>query len=222
MAEFSIRDVEGMRQIRISIADETVRARRGAMSNLRGQVRLIPRLPGLGDMLRSGFTREGAIRPHYEGTGEILLQPSHGGYHLLDITLGERWILEPGVFWACEGSVRLGMTRDPFFASLWAGDGFLNWKTTLSGSGRAAINTPGPVETVEIEDAEMRVQGRLVLGRTDGLSFSSQRPAGLLRSGLSGQSRLRVFKGTGKLLVCWTPYWNEKLLRQLSYDEDEE
>ncbi len=46
MAEFSIRDVEGMRQVRIEIADEMVRARKGAMSNLRGKIRLIPRLPG--------------------------------------------------------------------------------------------------------------------------------------------------------------------------------
>lgn len=221
MAEFSIRDVEGMRQVRIEIADEMVRARKGAMSNLRGKIRLIPRLPGARDLWRSLFIPEGTIRPYYEGTGEILLQPSTGGYHLLDIAEGERWILEPGVFWACEGSVKLGLTRDPFFASLWAGDGFFNWKTLLAGHGRAAINTPGPVEIVEIAGAEMRVQGRLVLGRTEGLSFRSERPAGFFRSFISGQSRLRVFRGTGKVLVCWTPYWNEKLLRQIGgQDED--
>ena len=36
MANFSIREVEGMRQIRIDIDNETVRARRGALSNMRG------------------------------------------------------------------------------------------------------------------------------------------------------------------------------------------
>jgi hypothetical protein len=36
MAEFSIREMEGMRQIRIDIYKETVRARRGALSNMRG------------------------------------------------------------------------------------------------------------------------------------------------------------------------------------------
>ncbi len=108
------------------------------------------------------------------------------------------------------------MTRDPFWSSLWAGDGFFSWKTRLSGQGRAAINAPGPVETVEINDAEMRVQGRLVLGRTSGLRFSSQRPTSFLRSYISGQERLRVFSGTGKALVCWTPYWNEQLLRTMT------
>lgn len=221
MAQFQIRDVEGMRQVQITIADEMVRARKGAMSNMRGNIHLIPRLPGTRDLIRSPFTREGAIRPYYEGTGEIVLQPSIGGYHLMEVAEGERWILEPGVFWACEGSVQLGMTRDPFFASLWAGDGLFNWKTTLAGHGRAAIRTPGPVEIVDINDAQMRVQGRLVLGRTDGLRFSSQRPAAFLRSYISGQSRLRVFSGTGKLLVCWTPYWNEQLLRHVHNDFDD-
>jgi uncharacterized protein (AIM24 family) len=219
MAEFSIREVEGMRQVEISLRDETVRARKGAMSNIRGPVRLIPRLPGPRDLTRTMFTREGAIRPFYTGTGSILLQPSLGGYHLLDVQEGERWILEPGVFWACEGQVSLGMTRDPFWASVWAGDGFFSWKTTLAGHGRAAINAPGPVETVSIDGSEMRVQGRLVLGRTDGLQFTSKRPSSFLRSYISGQKRLRVFSGTGKALVCWTPYWNEQLLRSVGRED---
>jgi uncharacterized protein (AIM24 family) len=222
VAEFIIREVEGMRQVQIDIRDEVVRARKGALSNLRGVIRMTPRLPGGGDVIRSVFTRETAIRPDYEGTGSILLQPSLGGYHLLDVVAGERWILEPGVFWACDGGVKLGMTKDRFWPSLWAGDGFFPWKTTMSGQGRAAINAPGPVETIEIDKAEMRVHGRLVLGRTDGLSFTSERPTTFLRSYISGQGRQRVFKGTGKALVCWTPYWNEKLLKTMEGESEAE
>jgi uncharacterized protein (AIM24 family) len=220
MAEFSIREVEGMRQVRMDIRDETVRARKGAMSNMRGDIKLIPRLPGTGDVFRSMFTNEGSIRPYYVGTGSILLQPTLGGYHLLDVVEGETWVLEPGVFWACEGSVRLGMMRDSIWHSYLAGDGLLSWKTTLSGEGRAAINAPGPVETVEITASELRVQGRLVLGVTKGLRFSSQRPTSYLRSFISGQERLRVFSGTGKALVCWTPYWNEQLLRSVTRQDE--
>ena len=40
MANFSIREVEGMRQIQIDIDNETVRARRGALSNMRGDIQL--------------------------------------------------------------------------------------------------------------------------------------------------------------------------------------
>lgn len=79
-----------------------------------------------------------------------------------------------------------------------------------------AINAPGPVETIEVQDSDLRVQGRLVLGRTDGLRFSSRNSASFPRNLISGQKRLRVFSGTGKVLVCWTPYWNEHLYRRMT------
>jgi len=216
MAEFAVREIEGMRQVSITLADETVRARHGALSNLRGRIRFTPRLPGAGDLFRYMFTEEPRIRPYYTGSGTILLQPSMTGYHVFDVADGERWILEPGVYWASEGSVALGFTRDPLFASLWAGDGLFNWKTTMLGPGRVAINAPGPVETIEVDDAELRVQGRLVLGRTDGLAFSSQRSAPFPRNLISGQSRMRVFSGTGKVMVSWTPYWNQYMYEQMT------
>lgn len=216
MAEFTVREVEGMRQVRMDIRDETVRATRGALSNLRGAITLTPRLPSLGDIFRAFFTSETRIRPFYTGTGSVLLQPSLGGYHILDVADGERWILEPGVFWASEGSVELALYKERLWASLWAGDGLFPWKTTLSGHGRVAINAPGPVETIEVRDSELRVQGRLVLGRTEGLSFYSQRSTTFFRHFISGQNRLRVYSGTGKALVCWTPYWNEHLYKRMT------
>ena len=145
-----------------------------------------------------------------------MLQPSLSGYHLLTVQDGETWILEPGVYWASEGGVSLGMRRERFWPSLWAGDGGLVWKTTLHNAGQVAINAPGPVETIEVQDSDLRVQGRLVLGRTEGLRFSSRNPASFPRNLISGQKRLRVFSGTGKVLVCWTPYWNEHLYRRMT------
>jgi uncharacterized protein (AIM24 family) len=216
MAEFTVREVEGMRQVRIDIRDETVRARRGAMSNMRGAISFTPRLPSAGDVLRSIFTSEARVRPYYSGTGSILLQPSLGGYHVLEVVEGDAWILEPGVYWASEGSVELGLYREPLFPSLWAGDGLLAWKTTVEGHGRVAINAPGPVETVDVAEGELRVQGRLVLGRTRGLSFGSERAAPFPRNFISGQRRLRVYGGTGRALVCWTPYWNEHLYKRMT------
>jgi uncharacterized protein (AIM24 family) len=216
MAEFTIREVEGMRQVRIDMRDETVRARRGAMSTLRGTITLTPRLPSAGDVFRAIFTSEARVRPFYAGTGSILLQPSLGGYHVLQVDPGEQWILEPGVYWASEGGVALGLYRERLFPSLWAGDGLFPWKTTVSGEGMVAMNAPGPVETVDVADGELRVQGRLVLGRTTGLKFSSQRSAAFPRNLISGQRRLRVYAGTGKALVCWTPYWNQHMYERLT------
>lgn len=221
MAEFAVREVEGMRQVMIDLRDETVRARRGALSNMRGAITLTPKLPRIRDVFRSIFTDEARIRPYYDGTGSILLQPSLGGYHVLDLGGFEEWILEPGVYWASEGSVELGLFRERLFPSLWAGDGLFPFKTTLRGQGKVAINAPGPVETVEVTDGELRVQGRLVLGRTSGLRFSSQRSARFPRNFISGQKRLRVYSGTGKALVCWTPYWNQHMYRRMTGEDIE-
>lgn len=220
MAEFTQREVEGMRQVVIDIDHEAVRARAGALSNMRGQITFTPRLPGVGDLWRSMFTREARVRPWYRGTGQILLQPSLSGFHVFNVTQGEAWILEPGVYWASEGTVGLGLAREPMFSSLWAGDGLFNWKTTLSGHGRAAINAPGPVETLDIDGA-LHVQGRLVLGRTAGLAFKSVRAASFPRNLISGQKRMRRFRGKGRVMVAWTPYWNQYMYSQMTGQEIE-
>lgn len=205
-----------MRQVCIDIEDETVRARAGALSKYRGQIDFVPRIPRIGDFWRSFFTAEARVRPYYTGTGQILLQPSLGGFHLMDVNERETWVLEPGVYWASDGSASLGLTRERLWPSLWAGDGLLVWKTVVRGPGRVAINAPGPVETLEVDDSEVRVQGRLVLGRTEGLRFYSERSARFPRNFLSGQKRMRVYRGTGKLLVCWTPYWNQHMYQNLT------
>lgn len=221
MAEFETREVEGMRQVVIHMQDETVRASRGALSSLRGKIDLTPRLPTFSAILRSVFTKEGRIRPFYKGTGSILLQPSLTGYHIFETHQDDHWILEPGVYWASDGTVDLGLTRDPMWASFWAGDGFLNWKTTMHGVGMVAVCAPGPVEVVDIDDASLKVQGRLVLGRTKGLTFSSQKAAKFPRNLISGQKRMRVYTGTGKLLVSWTPYWNQFMYENMTGEKIE-
>ncbi len=143
------------------------------------------------------------------------------GYHICDVAQGDRWILEPGIYWASEGSVNLGVSRDPFLASLWVGDGWVNWKTSMAGSGRVAINPPGPVECIGVKDGELKVQGRLVLGRTYGLKFSSQRSARHPRNLFSGQQRLRVFSETGKVLVSWTSYWTQFMYERMAGEQIE-
>ena len=192
----------------------------GAMSNMRGEITLTPRLPGAGDVFRSIFTSEARVRPFYTGTGSILLQPSLGGYHVLDVAEGEGWILEPGVYWASEGGVELGLYREPFWPSLWAGDGLLVWKTTVSGHGRVAINAPGPVETVDVggrRAARAGAAGARPHRRASGSRRSARRRSRATSSPASGGCG--SIAGTGKALVCWTPYWNEHLYKLMTGDE---
>ena len=130
MAEFTVQETEGVRNIKLDIRDETVRAARGALSHMHGAIQFTPRLPNAADLLRTVMTEEVCIRPYFTGSGTIYLQSSLKGYHVLDVAQGDLWVLEPGVYWASEGSVDLGIFREPFWDALWAGDGFFAWKTT--------------------------------------------------------------------------------------------
>lgn len=217
MAVFSIRDVEGMRQLRIDIVDESVRSVRGALSHMDGRIRITAAVPGPGAILRSMISGEARVRPRYTGTGSIHLKPSLRGYHVFEAR-DLRWILEPGVFWAAEGEVRLGVRMERIIPSLWAGDGFFNFQTTVEGDGLVAINAPGPVEEIELKDSELLVKGRLVLARTEGLRFRTRRPGGFFRSRIAGEPLARSYSGTGRALVCWTPFWNQYMHDMLAPD----
>lgn len=198
-----------------------VRAAAGALSHMNGNIKIRAPIPSPWAVFLSWITKEAAVRPRYTGKGTIYLEPSMGGYHIFEAR-NYRWILEPGAFWASEGEVRLGLHRESMWTSLWAGDGLIKYQTTATGDGRIVINAPGPVEEIDVEDEEIVVQGRLVLGRTDGLTYRSRRPTSLFESFFSGEPRVRKYSGTGKALVCWTPYWNQfmydRMLRNMEED----
>jgi uncharacterized protein (AIM24 family) len=214
MAAFTIREVEGMRQVRIDLADEAVRVEAGAMASMRGAVRLTASLPGPMSLIRSALTDEAAVRPRYEGTGSVMLRPSLGGYHVLDLA-GETWDFEPGAYLASEDSVTLGLKRERFWPGFWAGDGLVKFLTRVSGRGKVVINTPGPVDRVPVEGGAFRAEGKLVLGRTAGLRFESQLPTRWPFHLLARQKRIRAFLGAGEALVCWTPYWNQHIYESI-------
>jgi uncharacterized protein (AIM24 family) len=219
LAEFRIIETEGMRQLRIDLHDESVRVTRRALSRMEGTIRVSAPLPGPGTLLRSALSSEAAVRPRYTGTGSLFLKPSMRGYHVFNAQDSD-WILGPGVFWAAEGETRLGVRLEKMLPSLWIGDGLINFQTVVHGDGRVAINAPGPVEEVEIGEGELLVKGRMVLGRTAGVRYTTRRVAGMIQSLIAGEPRARSFSGPGRALVCWTPYWNEYMHSRLGVEDD--
>ncbi len=63
MAEFVTREVEGMRQVVMTLDDETVRAARGALSNMRGKIDFTPRLPAWATCFGRSFPGRGVSAP---------------------------------------------------------------------------------------------------------------------------------------------------------------
>ena len=159
---------------------------------------------------------EPVIRPRYTGTGQIFLSASSGGYHVFDV-VDEAWILEDGAYWASDDEVELGLHREPMVTSFWAGEGFIDFQTRISGQGRVVLNAAGPVQEVELKGERLAVEGKLVMARTEGVKYGIRRPTrSIIGYWLSGEELVRTYSGSGKILMTTTPYWNQRLLSVVS------
>src|SRR5262245_34323540 len=165
MSTFEIDELERQRYIRILLEKETVRAEAGAFNYMRGNITIDAPIPSLPAMLKCKISNEPIMRPRYRGTGEIYLSSSFGGYHVFDVE-DESWILENGAYWCSEESVHLGLHREAMLTSYFAGEGFIDYQTRLSGRGRAVLNAVGPVEEIMLGEETIAVEGKVVIGRT--------------------------------------------------------
>jgi uncharacterized protein (AIM24 family) len=216
MAEFHIVQREGQRYVKIDIRNETVRAEAGAMSVIRGDIVVDSPVPSPLHMIKCGLSDEPIIRPRYRGTGEICLNPTPGGYHSFEVG-NETWVLDNGIYWASEDTVKLGLYREGALTSYWAGEGFIDFQTKVSGTGRVILNASGPVEEIELKGDSIAVEGRQVIARTAGLTYRIRRPTRSLFSfWLSGENFVRHYSGHGKVLLITTPYLNMRMAAVLA------
>ena len=215
MATFKIEHSEGMRWVKVSLDDDDMRAERGALNHMQGAITMDVPWPTLKAWWVSLFSDESLLRPRYSGTGTVSLDSSLGGYHLLKVLPGDRWVLDTRCFWASDGEVKLSIYRERMLTSLWADEGLFWYKTVLKGHGQAVLSVPGPVHEVELTDDTLVTDGPFVIARTQGISMRLKRPAkNLLSFWLSGQKRAYVYEGTGKLLLCTVPYWRARMQKE--------
>jgi uncharacterized protein (AIM24 family) len=217
MATFEIEHSEGMRWVKVALDDDDVRTERGALNHMKGAITMDVPFPSLKAWWVSLFSDESLVRPRFTGTGAVYLDSSLGGFHLLDVRHGERWVLDTRCFWASDGEVQLSVHREAILTSLFAGEGVFWYKTALKGAGRVVLTVEGPIEEVELKNDRLVVDGPFVVARTTGISLRIKRPArSLISFWMSGQARARVYEGTGRLLLCTTPYWRYRMQRERS------
>lgn len=213
MAVFEVQQMEGMRSVRILLDDEVVQTEARALATMDGSIEMVARIPSPLSAVRSVFAHQSLIRPKFSGSGIIHLDPSVRGYHMFEVLEDKSWILSRGAYWASESSVKLSLARQRVMTSLWSGEGFIYYQTKLSGHGKVVLNADGPVDEVVLKDSRLKVDGRLVIARTEGIKYTMQRSAkSILSSMLSGQGMMRTFEGTGSLLLSRIPFWNKRLL----------
>lgn len=214
MATFKVESSEGMRWVRVDLDDDRMRSERGALNHMLGAITMDVPLPTLKAWWVSLFSDESVVRPRYSGSGTVYLDSTLGGYHIMKLAAGERWVLDTRCFWASDGDVKLSIHREPMVTAFWAGEGLLWYKTALKGEGQVVLSVDGPVHEMELNDDTLVTDGPFVVARTQGISMQIKRPAkSLLSHWLSGQKRAYVYKGTGKLILCTVPYWRARMQR---------
>ena len=219
MARFEVESSEGMRWVRVDLKNDDVRTERGALNHMKGTIALDVPFPTLKTWWVSLFSDESPLRPRYHGTGSVWLDSTLGGYHVMTIKPGDRWILDGKCFWASDGEVKLSVHRETMWTSWWADQGLFWYKTALKGQGHVVLAVDGPVEEIELKDDRLVADGAFVVARTAGIQLRIRRPArSFISYWLSGQKLAYSYEGTGKLLLCTVPYWRQRMQRERNPD----
>jgi uncharacterized protein (AIM24 family) len=74
------------------------------------------------------------------------------------------------------------------------------------------LRANGPIEVIDLRDERLATDGHYVLARTEGITYRVKRSARtLFGSFLMGERRLRLYEGTGRILLSSYPYWRQLL-----------
>lgn len=205
MAKIEIIDREGMRLVKMTLQNETVRAESGAMYYMRGDIQMESAgTGGLGGFLKSAVTGENIFRPIYKGTGELYLEPSFGGFHIIELQ-GEEWIMDTGSYYASEGTVEISAKRNKLVSGLFGGEGL--FQTVAKGRGKLVICTPGPIREIHLQNNRLVVDGNFAVARKGNLNYRVEKAARtFMGSMLSGEGFVNVYEGTGTVLIARTAY----------------
>lgn len=216
MAKFEIIEKEGVRLVKATLQNETIRTESGALYYMQGAVTMESKAPSLGGFLKSMASGESIFRPSYTGTGTVFLEPSLGGFHVLELT-GQTWILESGAYWASDAGVELDVHREKAWTALKSGEGFMDFQTKVSGHGQVILAAQGEVQQIMLNNDRLAVDGNYVVGRPAEMSYTVQRATkSLFGSMTSGEGFVRVYEGTGPLLIAPIPYWRHRLYTSLT------
>ncbi|WP_322906328.1 AIM24 family protein [Paenibacillus campi] len=201
------------KQLMIELNNSEIMMRAGAMQYMMGQLEMTTGIQSLGgavsSIFKSAASGTGAIKPHYRGTGTIMLEPTYNYIWLIDVD-NDEVVIEDGLFLACETSLKIGVTaRSNFSSAALGGEGLFNM--TARGKGVLALEAPVPAEetvVVELENDELKVDGNFAMMWSNSLKFTVEKSGKTkFGSAASGEGLVNVYRGTGSVwLSPLAPY----------------
>lgn len=211
MIKFTVETKENLKMVKIDIENDTVRTESGAMYYMKGPLTMDAKAPSAGGLLKSFVSGENIIRPTYKGTGTLYLEPSYGEFTILELN-NESWILDKGAYYASEMSVSVDVIKNKALTGIVSGEGM--FQTQVSGSGKVVISSIGPLDTIELNNDKLVVDGSFAVARTGNIEFKVQKATkGLFASAMSGEGLVNTFEGTGKILLCPVPLYYSQVMK---------
>lgn len=199
-----------LKQVRIILDDSEVRLESGALSYLKGDIKIESKVGGvlgLGKKLfSSAVTGETAFKPLYKGTGELFLEPSFGYYALIELE-DEEIIIDDGVFYACEESIDIEVHMQKNISAMALGNEGI-FQTKLSGNGIVVLEIPVPEEEIfkcNLTNDTLKIDGNFAILRSSGINFTVEKASkSIVGTATSGEGFLNVYRGTGEVWLIPT------------------
>lgn len=202
------------RQVVCDLSQSGVTVQAGAMQWMVGNCQATTGVKGVGDLfgkaMRGSVTGESAIKPEYQGTGTLVLEPTFRYICLIDVAeWGNNIVLDDGLFLACYSSLQhRTVMRSNLSSAVAGGEGLFN--LSIQGYGALAIESPCPREElieITLENDELKIDGNMALAWSGGLQFTVERSGkSLIGSAASGEGLVNVYRGTGKVLIAPTAF----------------
>ena len=202
------------RQVICDLSQAPITVQAGAMQWSVGNVNANTGVKGAGDFLgkalRGSVTGESAIKPEYEGTGLLVLEPTYRYIIVLDVAdWGNSIVLDDGLFLACYSSLQhKAVMRSNISSAVAGNEGLFN--LGIQGYGALCLESPCPKEElieITLDNDELKVDGNMALAWSGSLNFTVERSGkSLIGSAASGEGLVNVYRGTGKVLLTPTTY----------------
>lgn len=198
------------RQVVCDLTKGAVVVQPGAMQWMAGDVHGTSGLKGVGDFLgktlRSKMTGDSAVKPEYQGTGTLVLEPTYSYLAIMDVS---SWnggvVLDDGMFVAAQAGLRQEVTMRRSLSSAALGNEGL-FSLCLKGNGAAVVKAPCPQEElvqIDLDNDVLRIDGSMAVAWSGSLQFTVEKAtSSLMGSALSGEGLVNVYRGTGKVLLC--------------------
>lgn len=206
-----------LKQVRIVLRGGEVILEAGVLHFMKGNITVTSPVGGLGGLAKkvasNVLTQETTFKPHYQGFGEIHLEPSFGHF-IITYLDHEEMIVDKGMYYASEASVDVGVAMQRNVSSaLFGGEGL--FQTKLSGTGWCVLISPVPSSEIvrySLHNEKLCVDGNFALLRKGNIDFKVEKSAkSIVGTFTSGEGVLQTFTGTGEVWLAPTQSMYDKI-----------